>query len=362
MSGMQIDIKKPSELSDGETEAWREFVAFSPELGSPYFALEFAECCEEARDDTRVIVLRREGRIQAFLPLQTGRIGYARPLAGPLGDVQGLICEPGSVVDLAELLRGARVPIFDFHSALSSQACFGPHTSSRDGSRIIDVSEGYNAWHEARRAAAPKAVRKLRQKRRRLEGAEGGFNFVMAETRPEAFETMLRWKRDQYRRSGYFDVFSVSWTRKLLDAVLRRQSDRFSGLCSSLSVNGEMVGVHVGMASDRLCHYWFPAYNPDYALMSPGVLMIDEMARTAAKIGHLGVELGPGEFGFKRDFSSYMVGINSGRVMLPSLLSATCQASGAVARGIEALPVKPVSELPGKAMRKIDRLAGFYAA
>ena len=79
---MDVSLEKPSTLSSAERAAWRAFAAENPALASPYFTLDFAECCEEARNDTRVIVVRRGGRIEAFLPLQAGKFGYARPLAG----------------------------------------------------------------------------------------------------------------------------------------------------------------------------------------------------------------------------------------------------------------------------------------
>ena len=49
MRQAEYSLKKPSELTLAERAAWREFVAADPALGSPYFALEFAQCCEEAR-------------------------------------------------------------------------------------------------------------------------------------------------------------------------------------------------------------------------------------------------------------------------------------------------------------------------
>lgn len=359
---MNVTLKRPSDLLPAEREAWYAFLDADPALASPYFALEFAECCEEARDDTRVAVIRTGGQIRGFLPMQTGKVGYARPLAGPLGDVQGLIAEPGHDIALADVLAAAGIPVFDFHSALCSQASFARHAHHRDGSWIIDVSDGFDAWLERRKEVAPKFVRNIAMRERRLAQVEGGFNFVMADERPEALETMIRWKSVQYQQTKVFDVFSVEWPRRLLEAILRRQSDRFSGVCSSLNINGEIAAVHVGMASDRMCHFWFPAFNRDFGRMSPGLLLLVEMAKTAAQLGHTGVELGPGEYGFKRDISSYQVGLATGFVASSSLLGMARHASAAMVRAIEAAPIGPPAQWPGKAMRKLDRIAGFYAA
>ncbi|WP_291845481.1 GNAT family N-acetyltransferase, partial [Maricaulis sp.] len=241
---MQVDLKKPSELTGAEQGAWRAFVAAEPTLASPYFALEFAECCEEARDDTRVLVVREQGALTGFLPIQTGRSGFARGLAGPLGDVQGVIAPRDRRAAPGTWLAAAGIPVFSFHGALASQAGFRDvATAQPDGSWVIDVTEGFDAWLASRRSVNAKAMRNIATRLRRLEEVDGGHSFVMADYRPDIFEAMVQLKRDQYRRTGVFDVFSVGWTVRLLKAILRRQSDQFSGVCSSLQVGDDIVAV-----------------------------------------------------------------------------------------------------------------------
>jgi CelD/BcsL family acetyltransferase involved in cellulose biosynthesis len=121
------------------------------------------------------------------------------------------------------------------------------------------------------------------------------------------------------------------------------------------------VSVHIGMESDRLSHYWFPAYHADFARLSAGVLLLTEAARSAAAKGHLALELGPGDFQFKRDLSSYQIGLARGCIANPSLVTAARSAGLALERAAEAAPLGPVSAWPGKLMRKIDRLSGFNA-
>jgi CelD/BcsL family acetyltransferase involved in cellulose biosynthesis len=362
MTRLSVNIKRPSELSSLEREAWKTFCAANPVLGSPYFALEFAECCEEARDDTRVLVILRAAKLVGFLPVQIGKIGCVRPLGGPLGDLHGLICEPTTELDLREVLAAAHIPMFDFNSGLVSQTGFVEAANDVEGSWIIDLQDGFEAWQAARKSVAPKVMRNLRTRRRRLEEVEEGFRFVMADTSAYAFETLIEWKRAQYQRTNVFDVFSVDWTRRLLEAIRRRESDSFYGVCSSLYIGDKIAAVHFGMATDRLCHYWFPAYNGDASHLSPGLLLLVEMSKTAAELGLQGVELGPGNYGFKKDLASYQVGIGSGYIGQPSMQLITRQLTQAVVRGIETAPIGPIRDWPGKAVRKLDRLAGFYAA
>lgn len=359
---MEVELKKPSELAADERAAWAEFVADDPALASPYFALEFAECCEEARSDTRVVAVRERGVPVGFLPLQTGRFGFARPLAGPLGDVHGVIGEPGRPVDLEAWLGAARVPLLLFHAALASQSAFRPFTHGRGGGWIIDVTDGFEAWQESRRQINSKIVRNIRTRFRRLEEAEGGYRFVMDDDRPEAMAQMLAWKSEQYRQTGVFDVFSVGWTRRLLDAVLRRRGERFRGVCSSLEIDGRFAAVHVGMASDRLVQYWFPAYDRDLGAISPGLVLMVESTRRAAEDGLQGVDLGPGDFAFKKDLASYQVGLAGGYCATAPVAGALRRTACDLSDWAHPERTGSVARVAGKALRKLDRLAGFYAA
>ncbi|WP_394694467.1 GNAT family N-acetyltransferase [Hyphobacterium sp.] len=360
-NSIEAELKKPSDLLTVEREAWVAFTDADPALASPYFRLEFAECCEEARSDTRVLVVRENGQIVGFLPLQMGKVGYARPLAGPLSDVHGVISEPGREVDLKSWLKAGGVPLFEFHSALGLQSCWKEHSAVQDGSWIIDMSKGFDAFEQSRAELEPKAFRNIRSRRRKLEEAEGGFEFRMDDDRPEAFATMVDWKSQQYRRTGVFDVFSVEWTGKLLKALLKKRTDRFRGICSTLNMGGQIAAVHVGMGSESRSHYWFPAYDPAFNKLSPGLLLLLEKVRVAASEGRDTVELGPGDYDFKRNLSSSQVPLAQGCILTASAPATLRGAARSLADAFEKAPLGNVGGLPRRALRKADKLASFYA-
>lgn len=359
---MQADLKRPSELTEAERGAWAAFRAAGPLLDIPYFAPEFAQACEMARGDARVAVIRRGGAVKAFLPLHTGRVGYARPLGGPLGDYHGLIAEPGFDARATDILRAAGVPVFEFHSVLAAQGAFRPHHAWRDGSWVIDLSEGYDGFIEARSAAEAKAFRNIRSRRRKLEEAEDGFEFILDDPDPAVFETMVAWKRAQYRRTGVFDVFSVGWTNRLMRDIAGRRGDGFAGCVSSLRIGGRIAAVHVGMRSATAMHYWFPAYDPAFSNYGPGLALLLEIARGSAAQGVTAIHLGPGDYDFKQHLGGYQIGLAAGCVAAPSMVAALRGVTTRMAGALERAPLGPVSAWPGKALRKIDRLAAFYAA
>ncbi|WP_300526851.1 GNAT family N-acetyltransferase [Maricaulis sp.] len=351
---------RPSELTSAERQAWQDFVAADARLASPYFAPDFAECCEEARSDTRVAVYRRHGAIKAFLPMQTGRFGFARPIGGPLGDVHGVIAEPGADIQPSLLLEQAGIALFEFKSALAEQPGFARAARSRDGSWMVDTRAGFDAWRDNRRSVVPKLIKNLDMRRRRLERFEAGHTLRLSDARPEAFATLVDWKSAQYRRTGVFDAFRVGWTQRLLAAVLKRQTPRFSGILSTLSVDGRLAALHLGMVSDRMAHFWFPAYHADFSRISPGLLLLEEFIRMAADLGLEAVELGPGDYGFKQELASYQRGLASGFLApSPSRTWVHNRLDNWVERldRIEAQPAR----WPGKALRRLDEMAGFYA-
>lgn len=358
---IQTELKRPSELNEAERGAWNEIVDRMPGFESPYFRLEFAESCEEARSDTRILIARERTGILGFLPMQIGKIGYARPLSGPLSDVHGVISGEMDKVCLPDWLKSAGIPLFEYHSALALQTCWHASERMRDGSAVVDCSEGYEAFEDARKTAEPKAFKNIRARRRKLEAEEGGFEFRHGENTDEALTAMLSWKRAQYRTTGVFDVFSVGWTNRLVEAIRRRASELFHPVLSTLRINDTIVAAHFGMASQSRVQYWFPSFDPAFNHVSPGLLLLLETIRHAAETGKQTVELGPGDYDFKRHLASHQVPLAGGCVVTQSYVSALRSASQAFARFTEKAPIGKVASLPRRALVKADKLSSFYA-
>ncbi|MCH8489266.1 MAG: GNAT family N-acetyltransferase [Oceanicaulis sp.] len=355
---LNVTAVKPNDLTPAEREAWQGFVAADPTLASPYFSLGFLDAVGAARRDTRVLVARERGRVIAFLPLHAGLMGHARPLAGPLGDHHGLIAAPGIDLDLGEMLKAGGVGLFSFYGALAGQAPFRRHAQARDGSWGIDLSRGYDAFVEARASVDPKVFRNLRARRRKLEGAEGGFEFRINDDRPEVLAAALAWKSAQYRRTGVFDAFSVRWTVDLLNNI---KADDCRLQVSSLEIGGQLAAMHVGMRTGRVLHYWFPVYDPEFSSFGPGLALLMEICQAMAADGVEEVHLGPGDYDFKSQLASWQIGLVTGFAGQGAPL-AVQRAARALEQSAERLPLGPVARLPGKAFRRIDLLAGFHAA
>lgn len=359
---IEVETCRAQALGDPERAAWRTLQHASPVLASPYFSLGFLDAVAAARRDTRVLVIREKGVIKGFLPLHRGAMGHARPLGGPLGDHHGFIAAPDAHFDLETVLRKAGLKVFDFFGALGTQSAFRQHAQQIDGSWVIDLSDGYDAWIAARSAIEPKAFRNLRARRRKLEDETSSFTFRTDDTRPEVLAKALEWKSAQYRRTGHFDVFSVEWTRKLIAALVGGGLDNAGGLVSSLEIDGRLAAVHVGMRSAHVLHYWFPVYDPEFSKLGPGLNLLLEVARSLAADGVNEIHLGPGEYDFKRELASWQFPLMAGYAAAPSLAGAARRLADRIEHLSERLPLGAVSTLPGRAFRRIDRFAAFRAA
>lgn len=359
---IEVETQRAQTLGKAERDAWRVFQEADLSLSSPYFSLGFLDAMALARRDTRVLVIRQAGRIAGFLPVHRGALGLARPLGGPLGDHHGFIAPPGTQFVLKDVLSAAGIKVFDFSAALAAQTAFRPHAQETDGSWVIDLGDGYDAWIEARAAIEPKAFRNLRARRRKLEDETVSFRFRLQDDRPEVLAKALEWKSAQYRRTGHFDVFSVDWTRKLVDALVHEPLENARGLVSSLEIDGRLAAIHVGMTSGRVLHYWFPVYDPAFSRLGPGLNLLLEIARSLPSGGVSEIHLGPGDYDFKRELASWQFALVSGYATAPSVAGSARQLADRIEQVAERLPLGVVSTLPGRVFRRLDRFAAFRAA
>lgn len=356
---LQVTQRRVHDLARAEREAWAAFQAADPMLASPYFSLEYLDAVASVRRDVRVLVARRSGAIAGFLPLHLGALGHARPLGGPLGDHHGLIAASGERIDLRDMLRRGGVAVYDFYGVPGNQAAFRGLGRVVDGSWVIDLSEGYDHFVQTRSALEPKAFRNLRARQRKLREADAVFR--LDDPRADVFETALAWKSEQYRRTGHFDVFSVDWTRKMLQSLLKSNGST-RGLVSSLEIGGQLAAVHVGMRSACVMHYWFPVYDPQYSQFGPGLALLIKLCEGLSEDGVTEVHLGPGEYEFKAQLGSWQFPLRQGFAGTPSVALAARGLAAHVERAGAALPLGPAADLPGRVFRRIDRMAAFRPA
>src|SRR6266478_2919374 len=90
---------------------------------------------------------------------------------------------------------------------------------------------------------------------------------------------------------------------------------------SLIYTGDKLLAGHLGMRSRTVWHYWFPAYDSQFAKYSPGLLLLLKMAEHAPQIGLRTIDLGTGLTLYKRRLMNASISVAEGSVERPSWLS-----------------------------------------
>ncbi len=311
---MRIEHFPAAELTPELLSAWSRLQQADRSLESPYFRPEFTQAVAAVRGDVEVAVLEEGGEPVGFFPFQRAHGGMGRPVGGRMSDFQGVIVQKGVEWNAEELIRGCGLTAWDFDHLLVSQQAFAPHHATVKQSPFMDLSDGFEAFYGERRKAGSVSIKKFMQKGRRLARDVGPLRLERRECDEQVFETLVRWKSEQYRRTKVTNVVSFEWTVALLRQIIRQQSEAFSGMLLALYAGDQLAAIDLAMRSHHALHSWFCAYNRDLARYSPGQVHLVETAKAAEQLGIRRIHLGSGPEQYKWSFASDSVTVAEGAV------------------------------------------------
>lgn len=286
---MRVIVSPANQLPDKLAIRWAEIQENNPGIASPFFRPEFTQAVARVRDDVFVATID-DGA--AFLPFQRSSFGLGRPVGGAMSDYHGLIAPPAYGCDMVEVIRACRLQRWIFDHVPAEQTAFAPWKTVNTSSPILDLSE-------ADQAGSTSLHSNHRRKWRRLEEAHGKIQIDLDVQDPALLATCIEWKSEQYRRSGYLDLFSRPWARALADVISTYRERHFAGMLSVLRVDGKPVAAHFGIRSLKFWHYWFPAYDPEFQRFSPGILLLLKMIKGAPELGIEAIDFGKGDNHYK---------------------------------------------------------------
>jgi CelD/BcsL family acetyltransferase involved in cellulose biosynthesis len=301
---MRISWLPADALSSEHHQQWRALQRSNPALVSPCFCPEFTGAVAAVRDDVRVAILTDRAGIVGFFPYQKRRsVGSA--VGAPLSDHHGVIAAPGTVWRWEELLAATGLSVWAFDHLPAAQArpdllSAAPVLGESPG---IDLSRGFLAWKQERRAQGARQIGELDRKARKLAREVGPLRFVVHAHDPDLLSRVLLLKSEQYRRTGLADPFAASWARALVRQILDTQGPGFGGQLSALYAGDTLVAAHLGMRAEQAWHWWFPVYERAYARHSPGALLLLRVAEAAAHAGAAVLDLGKGADAYKSSFA-----------------------------------------------------------
>jgi CelD/BcsL family acetyltransferase involved in cellulose biosynthesis len=260
---------------------------------------------------------------------------------------------------VTKLVRALGVSRYDFSHVPSDQEAFARYARGGSVSGVIEVRNGYAAYAEARRADGVSALKEIDRKRRKLEREVGETVFTARSTSRADFERLIELKRGQYRATGQTDVLGAGWTLKLLEDLFALQLPEFGGALFTLHIGGTLAAVQLHLMGETTLHTWMVAHEAAYERYSPGLLLFQDILKWMDGQPYDRMDLGYGDYRFKRELSNLQRPLMHGFVGVPSAVSFVRAAAYGIRRAAEALPLGPVSALPGKAMRRIDLIRGL---
>lgn len=300
-------------VSDDDLASWSSAQQEDAELVSPFFRPEFAQIVAAVRADVAVGVVRTETE-PAFFPFQRRRFGGGVAVGGRLSDYHGVVGRPPPELDARGLLRGCGLRSWRFDAAVASQEIFRPYHRRARSSPFLDLSRGFEAYVGERVAAGSDQVADVRKQAERLAADAGALRFEAHVGERSALELLIRWKSEQYVRTGAVDIFTFPWVRAVVDRVHATQGSDFAGLLSVLYAADRPVAAHLGLRSSSAWHYWLPAYDLRFAKYSPGLILLLRMAEAAPALGLDRIDLGKGDALYKSRLANGSAQLAAGSV------------------------------------------------
>lgn len=335
----QIQVIGWDELSPQLVERWEQIRSNVPAFRTPFFSTAFNDAVHAARGDVLVAVLHSKGEAIGFLPYhQVGRVGV--PAGRYFNDAHNVIISSGDQFDWFDLLKQTNLRAYDFHALVGdshglADRCFQGTTESFSA-EIGDDSHAFLAQLEKDH----KTIRRQEQKSRKMEREVGPLSLELDCRDTQLLEQAIEWKRQQYRRTNILDLFTTEWTRDLIRHLHAKSGPGNRGILSVLRAGDEVVASHIGMIEADLLHYWFPAYNVEYARYSPGTALFKAIIRDASQHGITSVDMGYGEQPYKRKQTDTITTVTHGCVTKSRMYLGWKRARKAATNTLKKAPMK----------------------
>ncbi|HEY2415812.1 MAG TPA: GNAT family N-acetyltransferase [Pirellulaceae bacterium] len=316
---MNIELKRPSELSDSDWSHWQAIQEGTDVYESPYFRTEFVRAVARVRSDVEVAVLSEGDTTVGFFPFQRGRLNLGKPIGGKLSDYHGPLVRPGTQLDPPAMLEACRLASWDFDHLVCTGNGFESFVKLKAKSPQLDLTEGFTAYAHGRKEAGSDAVHRQSQKTRKLTREVGPLKFDVHVDDAEACGLLCRWKSDQLLQSSLPDVFAFPWVGQLLDELRSHRGADFTAPLTVLRAGEKVAAVCLSLLSRGVLHAWFAAYNPELSTYSPGMTLFIRLAEEAQQAGICKIDLGRGEEHYKWRLASGSVPVAEGSVSRPSV-------------------------------------------
>lgn len=288
-------------------------------LAHPFLGPEFAAAVAPIRRDARVAVVSDGEAVRGFLSYERDRMGVGRPVARFMNIAQGFVHEPDYRCEERELLRASRLSLLAFDSWLPAATALTPSHIEWVDMSVIDLKAGFDAYYAERVAAHRKSFKTLNARRKKLERAFDTVEFTFDDPDPAALRDLLRWKSQQYRRSGWPDVLARPWVRETVDRVAALRGPGTRCVLSTLRADGRVIAADLSLLSETVYAGWIQAHDPELNAYSPGMVRTLHVIEAAAAAGARFIALGRNDEQYKQVLKNTDSVVGEGFAALPSV-------------------------------------------
>ncbi|WP_300544810.1 GNAT family N-acetyltransferase [Maricaulis sp.] len=355
---MRVRIVSIEDMTADLVAKWNGWARPDGRLISPYLCFEFTETVARTRPDTRIAVLEDDGEVTGFFPHHAPHDGIVRPLGAPMSDYQGIVARPGVHIDPRAIVRACGGSAMVYDNWYCPLGGIPDARREREGSVIVDLAEGARAYFDARRSVHRDHFKKTARRLRAAERDFGPVRVKLGDDTGRAFAALAAWKEAQYTSTGKLNVFSIAWVQDVLAQLRAREGEAFGGLTASLWFGDRLAAVEFGLVADDVYHSWFPAYDPELARYSPGLLLLHGLFEQAQAHGLERIDLGRGGGHYKKYYASYEIPLDHGRVLVPGM-AALGICSWELAERAAAVMPDAVANLPVRLRRRWAQVSAF---
>jgi CelD/BcsL family acetyltransferase involved in cellulose biosynthesis len=318
---VQISVVRPGELGPSEIATWHSMQRQTGSLANPFLCPEFAIAVGSIRPGARVAVLADGPTVVGFFPFERRRLRIGVPIGAGMTDCQGLVHSPGLEWDARELLQACRMSVWQFDHLVEGQRPFERYAATVAPSPAIDLTDGFAAYQEKLRTKSARFCRELARKARKLERDAGEVRFVVDSRDSAGLAALMSWKSDQFRRTGWINIFDRPWIVDLVDRIFNTHSDRFGGALSLMYAGETLVSAQLDIQFDHLVSGWFAAYDRRFSRHSPGLIHTLRKAKETAPLGVHMIDMGKGTEPYKEELKNHDLFVSEGMVARGSPLA-----------------------------------------
>jgi CelD/BcsL family acetyltransferase involved in cellulose biosynthesis len=352
---MRINCVHPSDFGASEWAQWQALRAANAAYASPYHSPGFIKAVGAARADTRVAVIEDGGQVQGFLPVHRPSPFAAMALGAPISDYQGLICAPGLDLTPTALCTGLKVGRLDFTAVRGDQPFFASGVRGGCEAFVAKLAPGgATAYLAELKRLRNDTVKKMDRKRRALEREHGSLQFTACDPSSRHFEQLLTWSRARCRRTRQPPVWETQWVVRTLAQIRASTCPDFTPILCTETLGDRLIAAQWLLSSGPVLHTWIIGHDPAFDPYSPGMALTRKVIEWAADQGYSEVDLGLGEYRFKRQLTNMTRTIGYGSVGRLSWSWALRRGAYAARDICETAPLGWVGALPRRAMRRLD--------